>query len=129
VIGSGHVDPLADLTRALTDPADEGAGTGRPDFGREARKGVPEVVLAETKADADLVALVGAFLERRHRAIASRVRAEQRELLPLCSDIDDVDTCRRSVCKLRAAPRTSQITPSTSRTTYRKRMFDTTFRA
>jgi NCAIR mutase (PurE)-related protein len=81
VIGSGHVDPLAELTRALIEPAVGGAGAGRPDFGRETRKGVPEVVLAETKADADLVALVGAFLERRQRAIASRVRAEQRELL------------------------------------------------
>jgi NCAIR mutase (PurE)-related protein len=81
VIESGHVDPLAELTRALIGTADGGVGNGRPDFGREARKGVPEVILAETKADPDLVALVGAFLERRNRAIASRVRDGQRDLL------------------------------------------------
>jgi hypothetical protein len=81
VIGTGSVDPLGELTRALIGAADVSAGAGRPDFGREARKGVPEVVLAESKADADLAALVGAFLERRRRAIVSRVRAEQRELL------------------------------------------------
>jgi NCAIR mutase (PurE)-related protein len=54
---------------------------GRPDFGREARKGVPEVILAETKADADLVVLVRAFLERRGRAIVSRLTPAQNTLL------------------------------------------------
>lgn len=53
----------------------------RPDVGREARKGVPEVVLAETKADSDLVAIVGAFLVRRGRAIVSRLAASQNALL------------------------------------------------
>jgi NCAIR mutase (PurE)-related protein len=81
VIGGGQIDPLAELTRALIGAPEAGDGAGRPDFGREARKGVPEVVLAESKAETDLVALVGAFLERRGRAIASRVRPEQRELL------------------------------------------------
>jgi NCAIR mutase (PurE)-related protein len=54
---------------------------GRPDLGREARKGVPEVILAETKADADLVTLVRAFLERRGRAIVSRLTPAQNALL------------------------------------------------
>jgi NCAIR mutase (PurE)-related protein len=54
---------------------------GRPDLGREARKGVPEVILAETKADADLIALVSAFLERRGRAIVSRLTPAQNALL------------------------------------------------
>ena len=54
---------------------------GRPDLGRESRKGVPEVILAETKADADLVGLVRAFLERRGRAIVSRVTVPQGVLL------------------------------------------------
>lgn len=49
----------------------------RPDLGREARKGVPEVIFAETKADLDLVGLVRAFLDRRGRAIVSRMRPEQ----------------------------------------------------
>ena len=47
----------------------------RLDFGREARKGIPEVLLAETKSDEQVVALVRALLDRGGRAIVSRMRA------------------------------------------------------
>jgi NCAIR mutase (PurE)-related protein len=46
----------------------------RPDFGREARKGIPEIVLAETKTDEQVFAIVRAFVERTGRALVSRLR-------------------------------------------------------
>ena len=46
----------------------------RPDFGRAARKGIPEVVLARSKTDEQVIAIAHAFLERTGRAIVSRLR-------------------------------------------------------
>src|SRR5262249_42976658 len=70
---------LLDLSlRAGPGPA---AATARPELRREARKGVPEVVLAEPKSVADLLAVVGTFLEGRGRVLVSRVRADQGEAL------------------------------------------------
>ncbi len=45
----------------------------RPDFERVQRKGVPEIVLAESKSVAQSLAIAAAFLERTGRAILSRV--------------------------------------------------------
>src|SRR5690349_3081308 len=75
------MDPFGDLTRALTAAPALGEGPTRVDLAREERKGVPEVVLAETKADDVLLAAVRAFLDGRGRAIVSRVRPEQGALL------------------------------------------------
>lgn len=46
----------------------------RPDFERDVRTGVPEVILAEGKERTLVVQLVHRFLEERGRAIVSRVR-------------------------------------------------------
>jgi pyridinium-3,5-biscarboxylic acid mononucleotide synthase len=46
----------------------------RLDLDREARTGIPEVLLAETKTDDQVVALVRTQLERGGRAIVSRLR-------------------------------------------------------
>jgi NCAIR mutase (PurE)-related protein len=46
----------------------------RPDFHREARKGIPEIVLAEAKTDEQVFAIVRAFVERNGRALVSRLR-------------------------------------------------------
>lgn len=46
----------------------------RPDFGRAARKGIPEIVLAGSKSDEQVIAICGAFLERTGRALVSRLR-------------------------------------------------------
>jgi NCAIR mutase (PurE)-related protein len=70
-----------DLLAASLGAAPAPAGNSRPELRREARKGVPEVVLADAKAVEDLVAVVGAFLEGRGRALVSRARPEQREAL------------------------------------------------
>lgn len=65
----GAPGPLAPLIEA------------RLDLGRAARKGIPEVVLAESKRDDQLVAIVRAFLERNGCAIVSRARTSQLDLL------------------------------------------------
>jgi NCAIR mutase (PurE)-related protein len=57
-------------------PADfesDGRHIARPDFGRLRRKGVPEVILADRKSVADVLAIAHQFLEREKRAILSRV--------------------------------------------------------
>src|SRR5579885_2406605 len=65
------------LAASLSTSATPSASPARPELRRESRKGVPEVVLAETKTLEDLVGVVGAFLEGRGRALVSRVRPEQ----------------------------------------------------
>lgn len=47
------------------------------DVAREARTGLPEVVLADAKSDADLLAIVSAFVERKGRALVSRLAPER----------------------------------------------------
>lgn len=56
---SGHTDGHA-------------GGAVRADIGRESRKGVPEVILADRKRPDDALAAVQAFLDARGRAILSR---------------------------------------------------------
>src|SRR3990172_10501041 len=46
------------------------------DLNREERKGVPEVVLAESKATEEVLEIVRFFLVNRGRAIVSRVSAD-----------------------------------------------------
>jgi NCAIR mutase (PurE)-related protein len=48
----------------------------RPDFAREHRKGVPEIILASNKTVEQCMGIAQAFLERAGRAILSRVSAE-----------------------------------------------------
>lgn len=62
-----------------TQPA--GAQDARPDFTRAARKGVPEIVLAGPKSDAQVVEIVRAFLARTGRALVSRLRPGMADLL------------------------------------------------
>ncbi len=64
-VPSGAATPLSTLIGA------------RLDLGRAMRTGIPEVVLAESKRDDQLVAIVRAFLERNGYAIVSRARPGQ----------------------------------------------------
>jgi pyridinium-3,5-biscarboxylic acid mononucleotide synthase len=68
-------DPLRDLRHALSgaQPAVEQTGHARLDVSRDERTGVPEVILAEYKTAEQTVAIARSFLERRGRAIISRV--------------------------------------------------------
>jgi NCAIR mutase (PurE)-related protein len=60
--------------------------TVRPDFDREARTGIPEVVLAEGKENDDLRRAVCDFLRSEGRALVSRLAPER---LPVLSEIPD----------------------------------------
>jgi len=48
----------------------------RPDSGRERRKGIPEVILAETKTNEQILAMARGLLAGSGRAIISRLRTE-----------------------------------------------------
>lgn len=53
----------------------------RLDFGREGRKGIPEVILAGKKTDDQIVAIARAFVERNGHALVSRLRPATAERL------------------------------------------------
>ncbi len=72
-------EELLESLLALQGPDDTRCEVGsraRPDFRRERRKGVPEVVLAEGKTAADVLAIVTSFVEDTGRALLSRVSQE-----------------------------------------------------
>lgn len=46
------------------------------DFGREGRKGIPEVILGENKTDAQILSIAHAFVRTNGRALLSRLRPE-----------------------------------------------------
>lgn len=53
-----------------TEPLDE----AHLDVGRERRRGIPEVILAENKTDAQVLSIARAFVRRNGRALISRMR-------------------------------------------------------
>jgi pyridinium-3,5-biscarboxylic acid mononucleotide synthase len=64
-------------------PADgrEPIAEARPDFEREARTGVPEVVYAAVKADDQVIAIARALVDRTGHALVSRLRPAMAERL------------------------------------------------
>lgn len=62
-------------------PDREGVEPARPDFTRRARKGVPEVIIAERKSTEQSLEIARRFLETNGRAILSRVPPELEERL------------------------------------------------
>jgi len=64
------------LSRTPNDPIEESRGFAVPDFHREGRNGIPEVILASHKTAEQSLAIARAFLERTGRAILSRVGPE-----------------------------------------------------
>lgn len=71
------------------------------DFGRESRKGIPEIVLAGPKSDEQVLAIVRAFLDREDHALVSRLRETTMQLLPKAFPDCEVD--------IRAAARAAAI--------------------
>lgn len=68
---------LLNAVAALGDPAGAGEVAGaRPDYNRESRKGVPEVIYAGSKTPEQVIGIAEAFLKARGRAILSRVGTE-----------------------------------------------------
>jgi NCAIR mutase (PurE)-related protein len=55
---------------------DAGSASARPDFGREERNGVPEVIFAEAKTVEQSLDIARRFLKAKGRAILSRVPLE-----------------------------------------------------
>ena len=51
----------------------------RPDFTRETRRGIPEVILAASKSTSQVIAIAQAFLERSGRALISRLEGAMME--------------------------------------------------
>ena len=66
---------------SLFGPHSLGADFARPDFERAKRKGVPEVILADGKSAEHALRITRLFLERKGRAILSRVSRELEERL------------------------------------------------
>ncbi len=63
--------------------------TARPDYERETRRGIPEVILAEGKTVEQTAAITRQFIERTGRALISRLRDEAAaEILYSLSDIE-----------------------------------------
>jgi NCAIR mutase (PurE)-related protein len=58
-----------------------GTPEARLDFAREQRKGIPEIVLADTKSREQIITIARAFIERTGRALISRVQPELVALL------------------------------------------------
>jgi NCAIR mutase (PurE)-related protein len=85
-------DPLGNLLASLgvsDSPGTSSNGTVRADLGRETRKGIPEVILADGKRIEDTLAAARTFLDARGRAIVSRagdeLLARLRAAHPECS--------------------------------------------
>lgn len=60
---------------------EEVGNMARIDIGREQRRGVPEIILAEGKTPEDVVEIATKLLENSGRAILSRVQKEHIEAL------------------------------------------------
>ena len=79
------LDPFADIRRALAgDPEPPGISgpSLRLDPGRQARTGIPEVVLAPRKPVADVAISLMRLAEAQGRSLASRLRPDQAAALP-----------------------------------------------
>jgi len=83
----------------------------RPDFEREQRKGVPEVIFGETKETSQIVAMAGALLARSGRAIISRVRSETVEVL--CESFQAYDIRVREAARMVSIYRPDYVHRST----------------
>ncbi len=75
----------------------------RLDVNRDLRKGVPEVVYAPRKRDADLEAIVRHFLTDRGIVLVSRLASERAERLRQALDIDDLRFVYDAVAEVLAA--------------------------
>lgn len=78
-MGEGSDHDVFAMQRHWAEPDYSGRRQGqrldaRIDIGREARKGIPEVVYAGAKSDEQVIAIVRTFLDRNGRALLSRLR-------------------------------------------------------
>ncbi len=80
------------------------------DLAREARTGMPEVVLAEGKRDDHLVAIVRAFAEQKERVLVSRLAPER---LALFDGLEGVDLVYSDAARFLVVARKGSSPPRT----------------
>jgi NCAIR mutase (PurE)-related protein len=68
-------EPPSD-NRSSANAADLAALDAQLDFHREARAGIPEIILADVKSDEQILRIAHAFLNRTGRALLTRLRPE-----------------------------------------------------
>lgn len=75
-------DPFLDIEAALIlDEDDDNDVSARIDHDRRTRTGIPEVIYADGKTDAQLVTICASVLARTPRALVSRIDIERAELV------------------------------------------------
>jgi NCAIR mutase (PurE)-related protein len=83
----GDIDEDEIIQRLVRQPFEEHM-LGRFDHHREARTGLPEVVLADEKSPGEVFDIFETYVEREDRLIATRVTSEMRDALePLTSEL------------------------------------------
>lgn len=82
-----------------------------PDFDRQRRKGVPEVILAEGKPPADAIAAARAFLDSTGRALLSRVEPALFERLQ--AELQDCRLEQHAASRMVVLKRQDFVPPST----------------
>jgi NCAIR mutase (PurE)-related protein len=82
-VGGDPAEDAGEPAEVLTIRSSSAGGSARElleeaqlDIGRERRRGIPEVIFAENKTDAQVLALARAFVRRNGRALISRMRPE-----------------------------------------------------
>lgn len=70
-----HGDQQSQIDRHL-EVVSNGSPHARPDFGRETRRGIPEVIFAENKTTQQVIQIAQQFLEQSGRALISRIASD-----------------------------------------------------
>jgi NCAIR mutase (PurE)-related protein len=81
------------------------------DFGRERRKGIPEVILGENKTDTQIISIARAFLQANGRALISRMRPDL--FGRLYDEFADCQIILREAARAAAIYRQGSIPPKT----------------
>lgn len=89
----------------------DGPVEARLDLGREDRKGIPEVILAEVKTDEQVIAIVRTCLDRTGRALVSRLRETTAERLQ--RELSDCEIAPRPLARAAAIHVPGYVVPRT----------------
>ena len=94
-LAAGRIDAKEAKKKIRLDALEEIAGIAKLDTGREARRGIPEVVFAESKELRDILPIVSRAVEASGSAVVSRIRADHAEaVLGHAAKIGTVETGR-----------------------------------
>lgn len=94
-LAAGKIDVKEAKKRIRIDTIEEIVGIAKLDIGREARRGIPEVVFAESKQLRDILSIVSRAVESSGSAVVSRIRKEHmKSVLEHSEKIGTVETGR-----------------------------------